>query len=346
MTTMLELAPFGPRDDARLFAELSALTQYHAGACVPYGHLVHAWPSPTHIADLPYVHVGLFKELDLRSTGVVHSRTLLSSATTSGVSSRIALDAESSRRQSISATAILRDFVGGGARALLVLDDAKSMRSRAGIPARIAAALSIKELAGDMHFVLSDGESGSQIAWDTVRKVLAEPGDIIVYGFTWVLWTAWAQGHMPTDVADTLRSRKVSFVHSGGWKKLESIRVDRGAFDHALLDGCGAGSTVVDYYGLVEQVGVIYPLCEHGARHVPVWADVIVRDSFTLEPLADAPGQLQLLNPLPVGGPYHSVLTEDLGRLLPDNCACGRLGRRFELIGRVPKAELRGCANV
>jgi hypothetical protein len=57
-------------------------------------------------------------------------------------------------------------------------------------------------------------------------------------------------------------------------------------------------------------------------------------------------GMLQLLNPLAYGAPYHSVLTEDLGRIIPGTCACGRAGRQFELLGRVPKAELRGCANV
>ena len=46
------------------------------------------------------------------------------------------------------------------------------------------------------------------------------------------------------------------------------------------------------------------------------------------------------------GAPYFSVLTEDLGRIVPGDCACGRSGRRFELLGRVPKAEIRGCANV
>jgi Acyl-protein synthetase, LuxE len=55
---------------------------------------------------------------------------------------------------------------------------------------------------------------------------------------------------------------------------------------------------------------------------------------------------LQLLNVLAHGAPYHSVLTEDLGRLAEGQCPCGRPGRRFQLLGRVPKAELRGCANV
>lgn len=79
---------------------------------------------------------------------------------------------------------------------------------------------------------------------------------------------------------------------------------------------------------------------------MPRWAHVIVRDTWSLEPLAGDPGQLQLLNVLAWGAPAHSVLTEDMGRLLPGPCACGRQGPRFELLGRLPQAELRGCANV
>ena len=97
---------------------------------------------------------------------------------------------------------------------------------------------------------------------------------------------------------------------------------------------------------LFEQVGVLYPLCEHGFRHVPRWADVLVRDPWTLRPLVGEAGLLQLMNVLAYGAPYHSVLTEDRGRVVEGPCPCGRVGRRFELLGRVPKAEVRGCANV
>jgi phenylacetate-coenzyme A ligase PaaK-like adenylate-forming protein len=135
-------------------------------------------------------------------------------------------------------------------------------------------------------------------------------------------------------------------VHSGGWKKLEAAKVQREEVDELLLRDLSPASAVIDYYGLVEQVGVVYPLCSEGWRHVPVWADVLVRDPLTLECQASEPGQLQLINLLAHGAPYHSVLTEDVGRLIPGECACGRGSRRFELIGRLPKAEVRGCANV
>ena len=70
-----------------------------------------------------------------------------------------------------------------------------------------------------------------------------------------------------------------------------------------------------------------------------------MRDPWSLEPTTGE-GVIQSMNPLAWGGPYHSVLTEDLGRLHPSPCPCGRLGTTFDLLGRVPRAEVRGCANV
>jgi hypothetical protein len=167
-----------------------------------------------------------------------------------------------------------------------------------------------------------------------------------VYGFTWILWTAWGNAAIPDAVRDCLRGKRIHFVHSGGWKKLELLRVDRQQFDSALLAELAAGSSVVDFYGLVEQVGITYPLCSQGFRHTPRWSEVLVRDPWTMSCLAHDVGQLQLMNPLAFGAPYHNVLTEDLGRLIDGECSCGWSGRRFELLGRVPQAEVRGCANV
>ncbi len=90
-----------------------------------------------------------------------------------------------------------------------------------------------------------------------------------------------------------------------------------------------------------------YPDCRAGNKHVPYWADVIIRRADTLEPAGVGEvGLIQLLNCLPLGAPNHSVLTEDLGELvLEDGCACGRRGRAFVFRGRAPRAEVRGCSD-
>jgi len=347
MSQLLDQLPYAPRDDALLLRELNALDMHHRHASAPYGSMVGDVPSASRIEDLPFVHVGLFKRMDMAASGhgIAHARNVVSSST-SGTASRIAIDDTSSALQGRSSEAILGDFIGHDRRPLLVLDSVASLRRRGEFSARVLAAMSLKPFASEVFFLLKEAADAASLQVSQVECALKQPGPLIVYGFSWVLWLAWAQAAFPADIAAELRTRKIAFVHSGGWKKLEDRRVDRGTFDGALLAGAAGGSSVVDYYGLVEQMGVVYPLCEAGARHVPRWADVVVRDSWTLRPLAREPGQLQLLNTLSWGTPCHSVLTEDVGVLLPGACPCGRTGTRFELMGRVPQAELRGCANV
>lgn len=348
MSALLGSWPYAPRDDEALLAELVELTEWHRRGCEPYARMWPEWSGAARLDQIPYVHVSAFKLLDLVTTadGIEHQRTLLSSATTSGVSSRVALDARSSHLQAASSEAILRDFVGDDLRPLVVLDDPRALRGRDGVSARVAAALSLRPLATDVHFVASRvGAAEATIDWDKVRAVLSTDDAILVYGFTWILWVAFGAGGMPEDVAEALRSTRVAFVHSGGWKRLEQQAVSEADFAATLSATAAVGSTITDFYGLVEQVGVIYPICEAGRRHVPRWAAVVVRDPWTLEP-TDGPGIIQSMNPLAWGGPYHSVLTEDLGRVHSDACRCGRAGATFDLLGRVPRAEVRGCANV
>ena len=71
------------------------------------------------------------------------------------------------------------------------------------------------------------------------------------------------------------------------------------------------------------------------SRAQRIYQDVLVYET----------GVVQVVSALPRSYPGHSLLTEDLGDLLgEDDCRCGQLGRTFRVLGRVPKAELRGCS--
>ncbi len=347
MSALLEQPPFSARDDATLLRELNDVSCWHLNGCDAY-HAV--WPSfaeAQSFAELPFLHVGVFKHRlwRTRGEGIAHLRTLKSSST-SGTSSQIALDGRSGLLQAQSSAAILADLLGSDQRPLLILDDVKSLQQRGEVSARVTAAMSLRPLSTEMHFLLTGSESAQSLDWEKVAELCAKSPRLLVYGFTWMLWVGWAQGVIPAHVRAALAKTQVHFVHSGGWKKLEAMKVSREQLDDALLGMCAPGSGVLDFYGLVEQVGIIYPLCAAGYRHVPRWAAVLVRDPWTLQPLVNAPGMLQLMNPLAFGAPYHNVLTEDMGRMVDGPCECGRAGQRFELLGRMPKAEVRGCANV
>ena len=347
MSDLLSDRPFAARDDAALLRELNELTQWHRSGCPEFSAM---WPGPDEartLAELPFVHVGVFKHLSLRTVhdGISHQRTLQSSATTGSTPSQIHLDARSSALQAESSAAILRELLGGRRRPLLVLDHPSSLRVQGRVRARLAAALSLRPLASSLHFLMSDA-TGSGVDPGRLDCAVRSASSLMVYGFTSALWTDWASKGLSRRIAQAVGPLTIHFVHSGGWKRLESLKVEREEFDAALLEGLDANSRVIDFYGLVEQVGVVFPLCSKGFRHAPRWSGVLVRDPWSLESLADRPGMLQFMNVLSWGAPYYSVLTEDMGRLIPGDCSCGWLGQRFELIGRLPKAEVRGCANV
>jgi hypothetical protein len=348
MSQFLEQAPYAKRDDATFLAEMNALSIHHLKGCEAYARI---WPDAhkaERLEDLPWLHVGVFKHLDLRTKfeGSKHVRTLLSSATSSGVSSKIALDTRSSQYQSQGTLAVLKDFIGDDQQPLCILDSASALRGGRQLSARIAAAMSLKPLASQLYFLLDDSNEASSMKWSELLEAIDGHDAFMVYGFTWMLWLAWADQAFPEEVRQALAGKRVTFVHSGGWKKLEAQKVGPEAFNAKLMDGLDPSSQVIDFYGLVEQVGTIYPLCPCGYRIAPAWADVLVRDPITGECLQENIGQLQMMNAISWGAPYHNVLTEDLGRLIPGGCSCGRSGTVFELIGRIPKSEVRGCANV
>jgi hypothetical protein len=349
MSQLLEERPFAPRDDAAFLHEMNELTQWHRSHCPEYGRIWPCSTPPRTAADLPFLHVSLFKHLLLqtRAEGIVHQRTLLSSSTTGSQPSRISLDERSSALQSRSSLAILTEMVGPERRPLLVLDDARNLRQRGEVSARIAAAMALRPLAIETHFLLDESAGKARTRWELLTDILRRHDDLLVYGLTFLLWTGWAKAGMPEEIRQALSGKRIHFVHSGGWKKLESLKIQEAELERELLTGLASRSAVVDFYGLVEQIGVVFPLCSAGARHVPRWADVLVRDPWTLACRDGEPGLLQVMNVLAFGAPYHSILTEDQGRLLPEGrCACGRQGKRFELLGRLPQSETRGCANV
>lgn len=349
MSKLLELSPFQKRLPEVFLEEINQLTLAHWHGCPLYQKIFPEWKNANSHEEIPFLHVGLYKRLNFitQRADLVYQRTLLSSSTSGSQPSRIHLDSQSSLLQSHSSLKILTELVGDTKRPLLILDDVQSLRRKDDLSARTAAALSLKPLASQIHFMLKDVNDPSSMQWTRLLEILDKNDSILVYGFTWILWQAWIKGAIPKDVADALINKTIHFVHSGGWKKLEALKIDRTTFDQSLLNTLSPNSKVLDYYGLVEQVGIIFPLCEAGRRHAPLWSSVLIRNPWTSLPVPVGEiGMLQFMNVLALGAPYHSVLTEDLGRLFPeDSCPCSRLGISFEFLGRIPKAEIRGCAN-
>lgn len=349
------VAPFVLAPDEKaafLLPRLIELVEHHRQHCERYRWLLDAGVRRHHttsrIEDVSFVPVTAFKEFDLRSTeGDVLS---VSSSATSGTASRIAVDRETRKRQNVSAAKLLSDFVGADRRPCVVFDLEATTRGTQSMSAGGAAILAVAQLASEVHFVMREDADGQLVVdHEALRRALTAIGDrpFVGYGFTYVLY----QAHQALVAGRVSLASHPSTVllHSGGWKRLQDLEIEKAAFGALIAGVWGLPPTqVIDFYGMVEQVGVLYPDCSHGVKHVPYWADVIIRRRDSLD--AAAPGEtglIQLLNCLPLAAPNHSVLTEDLGELVClDGCPCGRRGKAFVFKGRVPVAEVRGCSDV
>ena len=137
-------------------------------------------------------------------------------------------------------------------------------------------------------------------------------------------------------------------IHGGGWKKLADLAVGTTRFKQSLEESCGLRPDHIrDYYGMVEQTGSIHLECERGNLHSSMFSEVMIRRATDFGSASvGEPGVIQCLSVLPRSYPGHSLLTEDEGVLLGvDDCPCGRMGKYFQVFGRLKNAEIRGCSN-
>ncbi|WP_231907189.1 LuxE/PaaK family acyltransferase [Comamonas aquatica] len=331
-----------------LLDALNALTAWHAQHCTPYANMRQRMFGTAPAAcreDVPWLPVRLFKTQDLMSSersSII--KTLTSSGTTGQAVSRIYLDRETSLRQTRVLTAIMASFLGKQRLPMVIVDSADLLKDRSRFNARAAGILGFSVFGRQHHYCL---DAGLDLQIDALQDFLAQHrgAPILAFGFTFVVWQRLLQ-------AVIAQGRKLDFgpgstlIHGGGWKRLQDQQVNNATFKALLREHLGL-ERIFNYYGMVEQVGSIFMECEHGHLHAPAFADVIVRDPLTLEPLPPGrEGAVQVLSALPVSYPGHSLLTEDLGVLHgEDDCPCGRHGRYFSVLGRLPQAELRGCSD-
>jgi len=349
-----ELSP-GERHSV-LLALLKRELAYGSEQNSSFDNYVKHWPVDyrvaDRIADLPYLPVAVFKanpplSLVLRAE---ITRTLTSSATSGQIPSRVVLNAATAKRMTRSIVTIIRDFVGAARRPYLVIDTPENTSPQNQLGARGAAIQGLRSFATELFCCLSRNDLGEVVLdVNELFKFAAKwkETDVLVYGFTYIIWTHFVLPMLREGIS--LDMPKVHVLHSGGWKRLQEKAVTKDIFmrDVAAVFGCSTGR-VIDYYGMVENVGVVYPDCERGNKHVPVFADVIVRDPLTLAPVqAGQQGLVQVCSVLPTSFPGFLLLTDDMAELIDyDGCPCGRRGPYFRFAKRVPKAETRGCGNL
>lgn len=304
------------------------------------------------LEEIPPVAVSVFKDLGFKLASVPKeelSLTLQSSAT-SGVPSTIVLDKITSKRQAKAMVKVISSVIGNERKPFLIMDIDPRSADRRLLGARFAAVTGYLKFSSKTGYFLKAKDGVSYFDVEGIKLFVSElPQDqpVVVFGFTYILY----QNVLKTiqQSGEKIQLPKGSkIIHIGGWKKLESEKVEKGLFNQQLADAFGINPVdIVDIYGFTEQMGINYPDCKCGCKHESSYVRVIVRDPVTREVLPDGKeGMLEFITPVPHSYPGNVVLTDDMGIIESDSCPNGRSGKRFHIVGRMKKAEVRGCGDI
>lgn len=290
-----------------------------------------------------FIPVSMFKTRKMLSVEQDQVHKVLTSSGTTGQSvSQIFLDAETATLQAKALQVILTSELGTERLPMMIIDAKSTVANRDRFSARGAGILGLMNFGRDHHFILKDDLS---VDMDVVNAFLTKykGKPFLIFGFTFLVWKTFMLDETLPDIDLSLGA----LIHSGGWKKLESQSVNNAVFKSELNKRHGL-NRFYNFYGMVEQVGSIFLEGTDGYLYPPKFADVIVRDPKTLRILPPGEtGVIQMLSLLPRSYPGHSILTEDMGRVVyVDKGAGGRQGKALEVLGRIPQAELRGCSDV
>ncbi len=307
----------------------------------------------TDIVQIPPVAVSVFKELgfSLASVPKEDIRLRLQSSATSGTPSTIVVDKETSRRQAKAMVKVMQEVIGRERKPFLVMDIDPRSEFKALLGARFAAITGYLNFASKAAYFLKANEKKVSYfdvqAMQEYLQTLPAEQPVVVFGFTYILYSQVLKALQASETKLHL-PKGSKIIHIGGWKKLESEKVEKSLFNKQLSEVFGIEPTdVVDIYGFTEQMGLNYPDCPCGCKHTSNYVRVLVRDTQTREMLpAGKEGMLEFISPVPHSYPGNAVLTDDLGYILDEPCPCGRGGTRFVVTGRLKKAEIRGCGDI
>lgn len=351
---ILAISPYSLEKNEKyrlLTSRLTELTRLHRQNCPEYARILTSIGyNSDEILDykqIPFLPVRLFKELSLRSVpqeDVV--KTMTSSGTTGQAVSHIYLDKNTSSNQQKTMVKIVSEFIGSCRVPMIILDCPSVVKNRIMFSARGAGILGFSIFGSNKIYALDDS---MKLNVEKISEFLEKyrGQKILLFGFTFMVWQHFykellrlKQDGITFDLSEGI------LIHGGGWKKLVNEAVSQGEFYSKLNEVCGIRK-IHDYYGMVEQTGCIYMQCECGHLHASIFSDVITRRPIDFsECEVGEKGIIQVVSTIPESYPGHSLLTEDEGIILgEDDCACGRKGKYFKVVGRIENAEIRGCSD-
>lgn len=309
--------------------------------------------TPFTIEEMPPVSVSVFKELGFKLNSVPKEDLTLAlqSSATSGIPSTIVVDKETAKRQAKAMIKVVGEFIGKERKPFLIMDIDPRASYKKLLGARFAAVTGYLRFANKTgYFLKADENNVSYFDVDGIQeyvKGLEPDKPVVVFGFTYILYQYVLQSIEKAGIKIQL-PKGSKIIHIGGWKKLESEKISKNLFNDRLAKCFGINiSDVIDIYGFTEQMGLNYPDCKCGWKHTSSYVKILVRDTVTHEILPPGKeGLLEFVTPVPHSYPGNAVLTDDLGIIDANSCIEGRTGTRFKIVGRMKKAEVRGCGDI
>ena len=292
---LFAVAPYSIRQEEKrsiLTEHTRNLTRHHYERCELYRKIVdRIFGGPQALEfdcleNAPFLPVSLFKTRELRSVASDEViKTLTSSGTTGQAVSRICLDAFTAQLQSRVMVRLLQHFLGVARRPLVFLDHKAVVRDRKSSSARAAGILGILPFGREPFYALREDMSLDLDGLDQyVERTRGQ--NPVFFGFTFMIWQYFVEGL--EALGRRLSLPGALLLHSGGWKKLEAMKVSQEEFRRRVQSVSGI-ETVINYYGMVEQVGSVYFENSLHFMQPSVFSEIVIRDQNTLEPVP--PGQ-------------------------------------------------------
>ena len=295
------------------------------------------------ISDLPFVHASVFKNFNLISRNNNQKISTFSSSGTTGTKqSIINLDPKTSFLQSKALSKIFSKIINRD-KDIFFIENKNFLNSRESMSAKGAAIKGFSQLCNNKYFLL---DKKNKINIYILKNYLKKNKnkEFIIFGFTSSIWF-----NLITEIKRQkikLKKNQGIMIHGGGWKKMHKLRVNNNKFKNEIKSLLGL-KQVYNYYGMIEQTGSVFLECEKGYFHCSIFSDILIRNSKLKISKIKETGLIQTLSLLPLSYPGHNILTEDMGIIHGiDNCKCGKKGKYFTVLGRVPNSELRGCSDV
>jgi len=296
------------------------------------------------VEEIPFLPVSLFKKFKLKSVPEHEIfKTVYSSATTSASPSIIFLDRITAERQTKALISIMKNFLTEK-KNFLIIDQDNSLNTSSDIKSRSSAIRGFFPFMKSIKFGLND-----ELTLDEQQFQKLNEKNICVFGFTWLLYKTILDNKNNIKIKNIFKTIKnIIIIHMGGWKKLQDLQVDKEQFNQTVSDFFNCKKeNIIDVYGMTEQLGTIYPDCSEGFKHVPVYSEIMIRNTDTLEiEEIGKSGFIQLVSPIPRSFPGISLLSDDIGKIVGiDNCPCGRKGKYFQFEKRTEHADIKGCGD-